>query len=197
VGVLAITLKETLSWTRRFGVDQNTSVLIFGTGPVGVAFVMFAKQLGADNVFLAGRTPSSIERAAAMCHPTATINVADGDVAEKAKELTGGAGIDRVIEGVGDTSIIDLGIECLSPEGRVGVYGVPPSTDPDAVHKTDTRVSYIAPDEAEVHDEFFDMVRRGDVDPWVFMSHRMDHREIDRGFEMLESREAFKVLLDW
>jgi len=197
LGVLAITLKETLSWTRRFGIGPDTRVLVFGTGPVGVAFVMFAKLAGAPQVILAGRTPSSIERAAAISHPHATLNVADGRVPERVREMTGGAGVERVIEGVGDTSVIDLGVQCLSPGGLLGVYGVPPNTQSKALHADDPRVRFINPDESEVHKEFFAMVANKRLDPFAFMSHRLPFREIERGFDLLKRREAFKVVLDW
>ncbi len=197
IGVLAITLKETLDWTKRFGIGPDTRVLVFGTGPVGTAFVMWAKMLGAPQVILAGRRPVSIERAAAISHPDATIDITHGHVPERIREMTGGKGVDRVVEGVGDTSIIDMGIECLSESGLVGLYGVPPSTQKKARHASDPRVRAIAPDESEVHDEFFEMVRTKKVDPLAFMSHRLPFREIEQGFELLKRREAFKVVLDW
>jgi len=204
MGVLAITLKETLSWTHRAGIGPGMWVLVFGTGPVGAAFAMYARALGASQVILAGRTPSSIERAVAACErgipgcgPTATINVAEGRVPERVREMTGGVGVDRVIEGVGDTWIIDVGVACLAPEGFVGVYGVPPSTQSKAAHAQDPRVRYISPDEAEVHDEFFGMVAARRIDPFAFASHRMSVHDIGRGFNLLRDRTAFKVLLDW
>jgi len=196
-GVLGITLKETLSWTRRFGIGPGTSVLVFGTGPVGVSFVVFAKLLGADPVYLAGRTESSIKRAAAKCEPTDTIDITDTDVPATIREMTGGAGIDRVIEGVGDTSIVDTGISCLSENGLIGVYGVAPSTQSEASNKDDERVKVIHPDEAEVHEELFGMLRDKRLDAEKFMSHRLPSRQVERGFELLRQRQAFKVVLDW
>lgn len=197
VGVLAITLKETLSWTRRFEIGPKTRVLVFGTGPVGTAFILFSKMLGAPQVILAGRTPSSIKRAAAICHPDATLDITKGRVPERVRELTNGAGADRVVEGVGATSIIDTGIECLAEGGLVGLYGVPPSTDKKAKHANDARVRNIAPVESEVHDELFGMIRAKKLDPMAFMSHRLPFAEIERGFDLLRKREAFKVVLDW
>jgi threonine dehydrogenase-like Zn-dependent dehydrogenase len=197
LGVLAITLKETLSWTRRFDVGSDTRVLVFGTGPVGTAFVLFSRMLGAKQVILAGRTDSSIARSSAICHPDATINIADPHFVVTLHEMTDGEGIDRAVEGVGDTSIIDMAVPCLSPNGRVGLYGVAPSTQAKALHANHPRVISINPDESEVHDEFFGLVSAGRIDPYAFMSHRLPVEQIAHGFELLASKEAFKVGLDW
>ena len=196
VGVMSITLKETLSWTRRFGIGPGMSVLVFGTGPVGATFALWAKQAGARQVILAGRTDASIERAATLCAPDATINIGSGDVVDAVREMTSG-GVDRVIEGVGDNTIIDSGLQCLAEGGVLGVYGVPESTQEKARFADDPQVKNIAPDEAEVHDEFFQMVAGGTVDPMAFMTHRVPFADIDEGFRLLREREAFKVILDW
>ncbi len=195
-GVLSITLKETLSWIRRFGIGEGQRVVVFGTGPVGVAFSLFSRALGASQVVLVGRTAPSIERAAELCSPDAALNVSEGNVSERIVEITSG-GADRVVEGVGDTAIIDQGIACLAEGGEVGIYGVPPTTQEKAKHAADPRVKYIDPDESEVHEEFFEMVSRGQIDPQAFASHTVHFDRTGEGFDLLGRREAFKVLLHW
>ena len=197
VGVLSITLKETLSWIKRLGVGQGSRVLVFGTGPVGAAFALHARLLGAEQVVLAGRTPSSIERAAAICRPTATADVRDARFVGLLREVTGGAGFDKVVEGVGDNSIIDMGIECLSEDGTLGIYGIAPSSQGKARHAGDARVKVIDPDESEVHEELFGMIAEGRIDPFAFATHRLPWDRIEEGFGLLADRSAFKVLLDW
>jgi len=197
LGVLSITLKETLSWIRRFAVGKGHRVLVFGTGPVGTAFVLFSRMAGAKQVILAGRTESSIRRAAELCHPDTSVNVTDPHFVARVHEITNGEGVDRAIEGVGDTSVIDLAVPCLSPEGQIGLYGVAPSTQAKALHANHPRVRAISPDESEVHEEFFSLVREGRIDALAFLSHRLPIRDIGRGFSLLANREAFKVGLDW
>ncbi len=196
VGVMAITYKETLSWMRRFSVGPDTRVAVFGTGPVGVCFVHWAKYLGARQTILVGRTESSIKRAAEYCEPDAIVNTLAGDVADRIRDVSGGRGVERVVEGVGDNRIIDWGLDCITENGLVGVYGVPPNNQESATHACDTRVRYITPDEAEVHAEFFRLVAEERIDPMQIATHRLPLSEIERGFDALASRDAFKVLLD-
>lgn len=196
VGVMAITYKETLSWMRRFSVSPETSVAVFGTGPVGVCFILWAKYLGARKTILVGRTESSIKRAAEYCEPDTILNISDGDVADRIRELTGGRGVERVVEGVGDNQIIDWGLDCITDDGLIGIYGVPPNDQESATHARDARVRYITPDEAEVHTEFFQLVAENRIDPIQIATHRLPLDEIARGFDLLAQRDAFKVLLD-
>ena len=196
VGVISITYKETLSWMHRFSVGPETNVAVFGTGPVGVCFILWAKYLGAKRTILVGRTESSIKRAAEYCEPDDVVNISDGDVAKRIRELTGGRGVERVVEGVGDNRIIDWGLDCITEDGLVGVYGVPSNDQGSATHARDARVRYITPDEAEVHAEFFQLVAENRIDPMQIATHRLPFDEIERGFDLLTQRSAFKVLLD-
>ncbi len=63
--VMLITLKEALSGIERFGVSRNQSVLIHGTGPVGLSMVRFAKLRGASPIVVSEPNSDRRERAVA------------------------------------------------------------------------------------------------------------------------------------
>ena len=63
---LMITYKETLSGLQQFGVSANSSVLIFGDGPVAACLTRFAKLVGAGPVIVAGHHDDRLQIAKRM-----------------------------------------------------------------------------------------------------------------------------------
>jgi threonine dehydrogenase-like Zn-dependent dehydrogenase len=78
--------------------DGNT-VCVFGCGPVGLFAIASAKLLGAGRVFAVDCIPSRLERARAL--GAEVVNYDQEDPVETLKALTGGIGVDRVIDAVG------------------------------------------------------------------------------------------------
>lgn len=78
--------------------DGNT-VCILGCGPVGQLAIASARLLGAGRVIAVDRVPSRLELAR---HQGAeAVNFEEDDPVEMVKELTGGIGVDRLIDAVG------------------------------------------------------------------------------------------------
>ncbi|HXD07372.1 MAG TPA: NADPH:quinone reductase [Burkholderiaceae bacterium] len=105
-----------------FGGVSGRSVLVAGgAGAVGSYAVQMARVLGARQVIA---TVSSAQKAqlALQAGADATIDYRSENVAERARALTDGAGVDRVIEvDVAANGALDA--EALRPGGQLVVYG--------------------------------------------------------------------------
>jgi NADPH2:quinone reductase len=101
--------------------EEGERVLVHAAaGGVGTAAVQLAREAGAE-VFGTASTAEKLETAADLgCdHP---INYTETDFAEAVNEITDGAGVDLVLDGVGgDTS--QRSLDCLRDFGRMVVYG--------------------------------------------------------------------------
>jgi len=80
-------------------VSDGDMVAVFGCGPVGQFAVTSAFIMGAGQVFAVDKDESRLEMARAQ--GAQTINYNEEDPVETIFELTGGIGVDRVIEAVG------------------------------------------------------------------------------------------------
>ncbi len=80
-------------------IETSDSVAIFGCGPVGMLAIACAKHLGAGRVFAIDQVESRLEMARA--HGAEAIHFGKEDPVEVLRELTDGAGPDRVIDAVG------------------------------------------------------------------------------------------------
>lgn len=110
----------------RMGISWGESVVIQGSGPVGLAALAVAKSSGASVTIVIGGPASRLELAQTF-GADHTINIEEiTDSAERldrVKQLTGGYGADAVIECVGAPSVVAEGFEMCRDGGKYLVLG--------------------------------------------------------------------------
>ncbi len=200
---MLITLKETLSWLQRWPVARGESVVVLGSGPVGVSFGFFAKLLGCNPVIVVGRRDEPLARAMGV-GVDAVANTEHEDAAEVVRHWTDGRGADRVIDAVGDDALIEQGLAMLASGGRLGIYGITPTRAPGDMERhavdigmgrAEWGVEFFGPREWLPHDHLLWLVDRGIVRLTDYYTHVVPLAETQRGFDLLASREAFKVVI--
>jgi NADPH:quinone reductase-like Zn-dependent oxidoreductase len=107
----------------RYG--ETVLVNAAGSG-VGVAAIQVAKLHGARIIASAG-SDAKLEKAREL-GATECINYTDHDLAEEARRLTGGRGVDMVVENVGG-EIMQKSIRALARNGRVVTCGATAGND--------------------------------------------------------------------
>ena len=110
------------------GIQEGSSVVIQGCGPVGLFGVLWARLHGAETVICVG-TPSLRLKMAEELGATATIDISEikepSNRKKKVLELTGGIGADFCIEATGSPNAFPEGIELTRTRGKyllVGLY---------------------------------------------------------------------------
>jgi NADPH2:quinone reductase len=104
---------------RRGGLRAGETVLVHGAaGGIGTATVQLAAALGARVIAVTSSPDKAAVAGAAGAHETVP---ADGFLA-RVKELTGGTGVDMVVDPVGGDRFTDS-LRSLAPEGRLLVVG--------------------------------------------------------------------------
>lgn len=200
---MIITLKETLSWLQRWPVQRGQSVVVMGSGPVGVAFGFFAKLLGCGPVIVIGRRDEPLQRALDL-GMDAVINTTKQDPVTAVRELTAGQGADRVIEAVGDDALVELGLDLAASGGRVGIYGISPTREPGDMERRavdiakgrgEWCVEFFGPQEWLPHAHMLWLIERGVVNLKDYYTHVVPIEETQRGFDLLASKQAFKVVV--
>ncbi len=102
-------------------VGPEDTVLVIGTGAIGLAAVALARHRGAKTVILAGRTPSKLAAGERM-GATQVVNVREPGAVERIRALTGG-GASCVMETSGAVEGAHLGIDAAAREGRLALIG--------------------------------------------------------------------------
>ena len=104
-----------------YKVKRGETILFHAAaGGVGVIFTQWAKALGAKVI---GTVGSDEKIAVAKAHGCAhVINYRTEDVVARVKEITGGAGLPVVYDGVGQATFM-TSLDCLRPRGLLVVFG--------------------------------------------------------------------------
>lgn len=98
------------------------TVLVNGMGGLGFSALQIAKIAGAKTIVV-DVVQSKLDLAAKDFGADHVVNGSQTDVAERVKELTGGRGVDVLLELVGISKTMSYGIGSLSKRGRMVLVG--------------------------------------------------------------------------
>jgi len=165
--------------------QEGEWVLLWGIGSgVSTAGLAIAKALGANAIV----TSSSDEKlsSARELGADAVVNHVDGDVAAEVKRVTGGIGVDVVVEHVGEATW-KTSLAAVRPGGRVTVCGATTGPNPPAaLHRLWWKQLTIYGSSMGTRADFegaYDLVAAGRARP-----------VIDRVFSLAETRAAHERL---
>jgi len=199
---ILITVKENLSSLQIANFKPGQSLLVLGSGPVGMSFALCGKMLGASRVVLVGRRDERLKQTLDF-GVDEVINASKEDVIQRARELSGGAGFDLVIEAVGSYELVNLAVKTVTQRGTVGLYGIPAVTsDMFQQFQLDCRgtpgnwsLSFLNPNEPSTHEIVCGWTKHGLLPVKRFITHVMPLSEIDRAYEVVKEGNAIKVVL--
>lgn len=192
--VMLITLKEVLSYLDRIGVGEGDRLLVLGHGPVGLAAAHLGRRLlGCEQIVVGGRRPEA-EAQVLDFGADAWVDVREADWPVHAAELLGGAAT-GVYDTTGQPELVEGALTVLAEEGTLGPYAARPS-DAEGAMPEDPRMISAATDEGLSHDRIVRAVLDRRIDPSAFISHLLPAERIAEGFDLIERREAVKVVFE-
>lgn len=193
--VTLITLKEVLSYLRLIGLRRAGRLLVTGHGPVGLAAVYIARRvIGADRIVVAGRRPSAAGEVEDF-GADAYIDTGQLDCWMRAVHALGSKA-DAVFETTGDRGITIGALSALGSTGVMGPYAARTTEQAQEPLPEDERIGPGGPDEGLSHEELVNATLDGRIDPERFISHRLTPDEVQRGFELIEARDALKIVFE-
>jgi len=103
----------------------GATIAVLGAGAVGLSAVMAAALTPATRIIAVDRVPERLHLAREL-GATDTVDATTGDVVEALRALTGGAGVDGVLETTGNPGVLRQGVDSLAARGTLVVIGAPP-----------------------------------------------------------------------
>jgi threonine 3-dehydrogenase len=178
---------------------EGRTVLVTGCGPIGLCTVGIAKAAGAALVIATDVEAYRLELARTM-GADLTLDASATDTQERISAATGGDGVDVVLEMSGAQPALDQGLLAVTRGGRIsllGIFGEPPRVDlSDLVIQKGVRLYGIYG--RRIYDSWERtqaLLRSGWLDVTPILTHRFDLADWERGFELIASRHAGKVVL--
>ncbi len=191
------TWRETLSYLTRMGFRAGSTLLVVGSGGVGLSYAVHAAQLGATRVAMIG--------SAARGDTARALGVTDFfdyrteklvDVVRSACSIP----FDYIIDALGRRTSLDEVLPLVRSGGTAGIYGIDDywnwQINPGRVRGGFTFYNG-GYDEAETHQRVVEMVMQGKLDArcWLNLDTPYPLDDIAKAFAALGRRELVKALI--
>ncbi|HHK41319.1 MAG TPA: L-threonine 3-dehydrogenase [Planctomycetaceae bacterium] len=174
-------------------------VLITGAGPIGMMAAAVVRHAGARHVVITDVNPWRLELASRM-GATRTVDVRHERIADVQRELGMKEGFDVGLEMSGNPAAFREMLENMCHGGKIAMLGIPSepiAIDWDLVVFNMITIKGIYG--REMYETWYKMtvMLQSGLDIRPVITHRFHATEYERGFEVMRSGNAAKVILDW
>ena len=176
------------------------SVLIMGVGSIGLMAIPVARAAGASAVYAVDVNPAKLELAKKLGADEA-FSATDPQIVEKIVAATRGEGVDVLLEMSGNPQALDTGLRAVRKGGCAALLGIPSENvtidlADRVIFKGLTLLGINGRRMFETWYQTEELVRSGRVDLKPIITHVIRFDEFERGFAMMRSGEAAKIVLD-
>ncbi len=182
----------------RLKVDEGSSVLVAGGGPMGLLIVQLLPHYGARYVMVSEVSPYRLEYAERL-GSDAVLNPLEHDVPTQVRRLTGGRGADLAVLATGNPRALHQSVQSVRDGGLVGMVGIPEvGSALEGIDALVTReVSLISSNAATEKEtrRAMQMISEGSVDVESLVTHRLPLSEFPRAVEVARKQESMKVIV--
>jgi threonine 3-dehydrogenase len=178
---------------------EGRSVAVTGCGPIGLLSVGIAHAAAASLVIATDTEPYRLELARQM-GADLVFDARSPDLVERVLDATGGDGVDVVLEMSGAAPALQSALRFVTRGGRIsllGIFGEPVRVDlsEDVIQRGVRLYGVYGRKIYETWEQTQALLRGGKLDVTPIITHRFDLAEWERGFELIASRHAGKVVL--
>lgn len=177
--------------------ELGETVAIFAQGPVGLSATIGCRLKGAG-LIIAVETVPDRQKIAESFGADVIVDFKDADPVEQILELTDGQGVDAAIEAFGFPQTFEQAIRVTKPGGRIsniGYHGEVPDPlqiplEPFGMGMSDKKIlTSLCPGGSERMTRLFRLMSNGKVDPTPMTTHEFSFDQIERAFELMETKE--------
>ena len=172
-------------------------VLITGAGPIGIMSIPVVRHAGARHIVITDMNPFRLDLARRM-GATLAVNPNETPLGEVQKQLPS-EGFDVGLEMSGNPIGPDM-IANMCHGGKIALLGIPAKeSEMDWRQVIFNMITIKGIYGREMYETWYKMsvLLESGVDISPVITHRFDHTEFEKGFEVMMTGMAGKVILDW
>ena len=174
-------------------------VLITGAGPIGIMAAAICCHVGAKHVVITDVNDYRLNLAREIC-PCHTVNVSRENLEDTMKELGMKEGFDVGLEMSGNGSAFNMMIDHMYNGGRIAVLGIQGSETVVPWNKIVWNCLEIKGIYGrQIFETWYKMMAmlQSGLKIDKIITHKFDFREFQKGFDIMNSGQCGKVVLDW
>jgi L-iditol 2-dehydrogenase len=184
---------------KRGGVTPADQVLVTGLGPIGLLAAQAARLFGVTEIYATDVVPFRRELALDM-GVTAVIDPAKEDTAKRLRELTGGEGVDVIVETSGNAQAVHDAVRTAKRGGRIVLVGMP------ADDEIPVNINQLIDSELDVYGVFryantysaaIQALRRSGIDIEKVVTHKFALQDIREAVELARTGKdsSIKIMI--
>ncbi|ELP63133.1 zinc-dependent alcohol dehydrogenase family protein [Streptomyces turgidiscabies] len=179
------------------GVRPGDSVLVIGDGAVGLSAVIAAKRLGAEQIVLMGRHTDRTDLGREFGATDVVAERGEEGIA-RVRDLTGGDGVDRIVEAVGTRQSLEAAFGTITDGGTISRLGVPQYEEgpvgASMIMRNITLTGGVSPARAYI-EELMPDVLSGAIRPGRVFDRTITLDEVPRAYQDMTDRRVLKALI--
>ena len=181
-------------------VQPGGTLAIVGAGPIGLAALLTAQFYSPGEIIMIDLDDNRLAIAKRF-GATQTINSSDGHTVEALMQLTGGRGVDTVIEAVGIPATFELCEQIVGAGGviaNIGVHGVPVALHLERLWDRNIAITTRLVDTASTP-MLLKVLKAGKIDPKLLITHRFKLAAILEAYDTFANTaktKALKVIIE-
>ena len=195
--VMIVTFREVLSAIEYFGIQPSDSIVVFGCGPVGLAFIKLLSLLGNKNIIAVDIEDEKLKEATTYGAQKAINN--ESEDSEAIIRTNYPNGVKYVLDAVGLPSIVNQAMGILQDRGSVLCYGVLAKEDITIdFSKASYNWNFICQqfpekeEEGAAHDQIISWMQDGSLEIKDFISDYFSFNESVEAYNKLLERKVMK-----
>lgn len=185
----------------RSAFQAGESVIITGPGPIGLISLAIVKAAGARIAGITGRSSAEgvrFEKARGL-GADFIINIDKEDPVQRVLEITGGQGVDILIETSGGEKAIYQAFEMVRRLGRICGLGVSGKSEVSIPHDRGIfkalRYDFCFSSSWTAWEKTIHLVNKGLLPAEKLITHKLPLERWEEAFDLLEKRQAAKVIV--
>lgn len=194
---MLITLREVLSNIKYFGIKENDSVVVYGSGPVALTFINFMNLLGIGPII--GIARSEEKKNNLLAHgATYAFNSRECDIVKEIRSICPD-GVKYVLDAVGSPDVVNQGMEIICDRGEILCYGVPENSQMQldwskAPYNWKLNFQQMPSklEESKAYDQILEWIRSGEINLKDYISDYFKFQDILVAFERLTNKQILK-----
>ena len=196
-GGVLLSLNESFSAVRNFGITKDMNVLVYGAGPMGLAVMTYMRVEGVKSITVCDALDDRLEEAKRVAKVDRTINITRENLDEV---FAGQEKFHCALDIVGKSSILLEASHRVKFGGKVGSMGVLKNDDgfvnaSALKNNTVLHMLNFPYGQYAICSENVKLIQEGKINPKDFYSHVKPMEEIQEVMRLVASKEAKKVIV--
>lgn len=198
-GALAEPLSCVINGQRKLSITIGDTVVIIGSGPIGIMHMMVAKASGASKVIVS--EPNDMRRNTVLSFGAdLTVDPTKESLKEVVLKATNGIGADVVILAIGNPRVVNEAFQIARKGGRISMFagfssGDMPPVDVNLIHYNELVVVGASALQRRDMKTSVSLIASGAVDVQRLVTDTYPLNKINEAFQKAESGEAIKVVI--